>query len=590
MHAPSASTTATAERPKILIPDMVRRAREGFLKLGLASALGAALASVSLPAIADELVVGAIRDQDGAIVAGAGIAAFDAAGRVLGQDRSAADGTFALATPTRPVAVVITARDADSLRLPVPADGSPLAAIVRRHRAADLIPSVADIAALPAGSLSALAEMVPYRVAFPTTISDRWLARGRSVTTVEGLPFYRRGDGGDATSLLPSHAIGSLGVRDALQAPWYGDRAAGGIIDARLFDRADTLRATNGDAAVALGSGHSALAAASWDPDGARRLFAARASETFGPVSADAVALVGTAPGATYGGAGAQLRASGRLYDFGAHVAISADDASTNATRNDGSVTDFAADASGRGPNAIAVRARWRDERGMLGTSDAEHHDAALVFGTSRGNVVRATTALALTYGDEHSYETGTQRGYALLPSLAIDAPLGANWSAHAGAGASSLGTPGYAIARSSLGEIGVAYADRRRISAELIAYTEGTTAPIAVNRGFAAELGWEIAPRVSLRAWTLRDGDALDALTPAYPGGPLQTIVVRRRFYRDVVWLTWDAPARFDLLVRAGLLEGSVRVPLGRRYALTAGSFVRSDATRTLSFGLISR
>jgi hypothetical protein len=567
---------------------MLRRAREGFLKIALAPVFIAALASGSLPAAADELLVGAVRDQDGAIVAGAGVAGLDAGGHVLGRDRSAADGTFALATPTRPAAVVITAPDTDTLRIPVPADGSPLAAIVRRHRAADLIPSVADVAALPAGSLSAIASMVPYRVAFPTTISDRWLARGRSVTTIEGLPFYRRGDGGDASSLLPSHAIGSLDVRDALQASWYGDRAAGGVIDARLFDRADTARATNGDAALELG--HSAFAAASWDPDGARRLIAARASDTFGPVSADAVALVGTAPGATYHGAGAQLRASGRLYDFGGHVALTADDASTNATRNDGSVTDIAVDASGRGPDAIAVRARWRDERGMLGTADAEHHDAALVLGTSRGNVVRATAALALAYGDEHSYETGTQHGYAVLPSFAVDAPLGASWSLHAGAGASSLLTPGYAIARNSLGEIGVAYADRRRIRAEVLAYTEGTTAPTAVNRGFAAALGWEIAPRVSLRAWTLRDGDALDAQTPAYPGGPLQSIVVRRRFDRDVVWLTWDAPTRFDLLVRAGVLEGSLRVPLGRRYALTAGSYMRSDATRTLSFGLIAR
>ena len=590
MHAPSASTAAIAERPKNLIRAIVRRAREGFLKVAPALLLLSALASASLPAAADELVVGAVRDQDGAVVAGAGVAGFDAAGRLLGRDRSAADGTFALATPMRPTTVLITAPDADALRLAVPADGAPLAAIVRRHRAADLIPSVADLAALPAGSFSALASVLPYRVAFPTTISDRWLARGRSVTTVEGLPFYRRGDGGDASSLLPSHAIGSLAVRDALQASWYGDRAAGGIVDARLFDRADTVRVTKGDAALALGGRRFAVAAGSWDPDGARRLFAAHASEVFGPVSADAVALVGTAPGAAYGGAGVQLRAAGRNNDFGAHVALTTDDASTNATRNDGSVTDVAVDASGRGPNAIALRARWRDERGMLGTSDAEHHDAALVLGSARGNVVRATAALALAYGDEHSYESGTRRGFGLLPSLAIDAPLGEGWSLHAGGGASSLGTPGYAIARDSLGEIGVTYADKRRLRAEVQAYAEGATAPTAVNRGFAAALGWEIAPRVSLRAWTLRDGDALGAQTAAYPYGPLQTIVVRRRFDRDVVWLTWDAPTRFDLLVRGGVLEGSVRVPLGRRYALTASSFMRSDATRTLTFGLIAR
>ena len=568
---------------------MVRRAREGFLKIALATFAGL-LAIGSLPARADELLVGAVRDQDGAVVADAAVAGLDTGGRVLGRDRSAADGTFALTTPARPATVVITARDADVLRLTVPSDGSPLAAIVHRHRSTDLIPSVADIAALPAGSLSAVAAVVPYRVAFPTTISDRWLARGRSVTTVEGLPFYRRGDGGDASSLLPSHAIGSIGVRDALQAPWYGDRAGGGAIDVHLFDRSDTVRATNGDAAVAIGRPYAALAAASWDPDGTRRLFAARTSGTLGPVSADAVALFGTAQGTAYGGAGAQLRASGRTYDFGAHVALTADDASTNATRNDGSVADVAIDASGRGPNAIAIRARWRDERGMLGTADAAHHDAALVLGTTRGNTVRASAAVAFAYGDDHSYEMGTAHAFGVLPSLAIDAPLGGNWSAHAGAGAESLGTPGYAIARGSLGEAGIAYADRRRLRAEVFAYAEGTTAPTAVNRGIAAALGWEIAPRVSLRAWTLRDGDELEAQTAVYPGAPLQAVVVQRRFNRDIVWLTWDATARFDLLIRDGALEGSVRVPLGRRYALTAGSYLRNDATRTLSVGLAAR
>src|SRR6202035_5485702 len=97
-----------------------------------------------------------------------------------------------------------------------------------------------------------------------------------------------------------------------------------------------------------------------------------------------------------------------RLHDFGAYVALTSDDASTSATRDAGSVADAAVDVSGRGPDAIAIRARWRDERGQLGTTDAEHHDAALVLGTARGNVVRASAAVALAYGDEHSYDGGT--------------------------------------------------------------------------------------------------------------------------------------------------------------------------------------
>ena len=545
----------------------------------------------SSAAQADELVVGALRDQDGAVVAGASITALDAAGAVLARDRSAADGTFALATPSHPATVVVSAENAEPVRLTVPAGGAPLTAIVRRHRAADLVPGVADVAALPAGAPGDVAAVVPYRVVFPGTISDRWLARGRSVTTIEGLPFYRRADGADTTTLLPAHGFGALDVRDPLQAPWYGDRAGGGLIDFRLFDRADAVRATNRDAALAVGRDPGAVAAFSFDPGGVRRLVAAPASESFGPLRASFVALAGSTPDGHYAGAGADLRAALRTYDLGAHVGLTADDASLNGTSDDGSVTDLALDASGRGPNAIALRARYRYERGALGATQAEHRDAALVLGTSRGNVVRATAALAIAYGGEQSYDVGIDsNATALLPSFALDAPLGPNWTLHTGIGTSTLGTPGYALARGTLGEASIAYSDRHRLRAELVAYSEGDVAPSAVNRGFGASLGWEIAPRVSLRAWSLRDGDVLDATTVSYPGGAPQMFQIRRRFDRDVVWLTWDAPARFDLLVRGGALEGNARVPVGKRYALTVGSYLGRDRHRVFSAGLAGR
>ena len=534
-------------------------------------------------------MVGALRDQDGTVVAGAAVAALDANGGVLARDRSAPDGTFALTTPARPVAVLVQAEDAEPLRVPVPADGSPIAAIVRHHRAADRLPSTADVAALPAGSLGEVGSVLPYRVAFPGSISDRWLARGRGVVTVEGLSFYRRGDGGDTTSLLPAHSFGALDVRDPLQGVWYGDRGGGGVVDARLFDRQDALRATNRDGAVMLGRTSALLASESADPDGLRRLLAAQTAAAFGPVSARFVALLGDAPGAHYAGAGAELRAATQRTDLAARVQLTSDDADA-ALRDDGAVAGFTLDAAGRGPNALAVRARWRDEHAVLGDAAVEHHDAALVFGTARGNVARVTAALALAYGDEHPAEAGTYGGLSLLPSLALDAPLGEGWSFHAGAGSSSLGTPGYGIARASLGEAALAYTDRRRLHAELWAYSEGDTAPTAVNRGFAASLGWEIAPRLSLRAWSLRDGDALDTSVPLYPGGPQRTLRFTNLFDRDVVWLTWDAPARFDVLLRNGALEGNVRVPLGARYALSAGTFRARGARRTVTFGLVAR
>ena len=251
----------------------------------------------------------------------------------------------------------------------------------------------------------------------------------------------------------------------------------------------------------------------------------------------------------------------------------------------------MALDASGRGPNAIAVRARWRDERGTLSTAVAQHRDAALVLGTTRGSVVRVTAAVALAYGAEDRYEAGARAALAVLPTLSMDAPLGANWTLHLGGGGSTLGTPGFGIARASLGEAGIAYTDRRRLRAELLAHTESDNAPAAVNRGVAAAVGWEIAPRLSLRAWSLRDGDLFDAAGAApYPGGPPRTITIGERFDRDVLWLTWDAPTRFDLLLRNGALEGNVRVPLGARYALTVGTYRRPDTTSAVSLGIVAR
>jgi hypothetical protein len=599
-QAPSASTAAIAQRKISLIRSIVRHAREGFLKAGLVAALFLG----PLPAQADELVVGALRDQDGYVVAGAAVVALDAGGGILARDRSAADGTFALTTPVRPAAVLVTADDATPLRIAVPPGSSPLAAVVRRHRSADLVPSVADISALPAGALDAVGSVLPYRVTFPGVLSDRWLSRGRGVATVEGLPFYRRSDGGDTTSLLPAHAFGAVDVRGTLDAPWYGDRAGGGIVDARLFDRADVVRATNSDAAVAFGRNPLVLGAMSWDADGVRRLVAARANGALGPASATVVALVGDAPGTHYAGAGTELHAATRTFDLGARLGVTTDVAD-GAARNDGSVVDATFDVSGRGPNAIAMRARWRGERDAIGVVAAEHHDAALVFGTTRGNVTRVTAAVALAHGDEEAYQAGSQSAFAVLPSLALDTPLAANWSLHLGGGQSTLGTPGFGIARASVAEAGIAYADRRRVRAEFVAYSEGDRGPTAVNRGFAASLGWEIAPRVSLRAWSLRDGDHVETLSaatapapiyppPLYPALPSaslpQTITVANRFDRDVVWLTWDAPTRLDLLLRNSALEASLRIPLGARYALSLASYRRRDATGALSFGLVAR
>ncbi len=570
------------------MPTIVPGSREAFLSRVRAAAWALAVAFAALPgpASADELLVGALRDQDGAVVTNARVVAVDARGTPLARDRSAADGTFALSAPGTPVAVLVRADDADPLRIPVAGDGRPLVGIVRRHRAADRVPTPADVAALPAGSLAALAAVIPYRVA-GEWISDRALDRDRGVVTIEGLPFYRPGDDTDATTLLPDHAAGALLADGPLAAPWYGDRGGGGLIDAQLFDRSDALRLTTGGVAAAGGSALSGFAAESWDADGARRVAAARGEIAIPGGSASFVALTGVTPDTAYAGFGAELRVAGPRLLTDARFALTRDDATDAAYGpDDGTVASATLDLSGPGPDALLVRARWRDEQAAYGDVTGEHHDAALVLGTSRGETTRVALAVAFEDGDERYDGIAPRSALAILPAIAVDTPLAANWTLHAGLADSTLGTPGDALARGSLGEAGVAYDDKHRLRAEILAYAESEDDPHTLARGIAASLNWEIAPRLSLRAWTLND-----LVTPL--AGPFAASAPppgATPYRPGLLWLTWDAGARVDLLVRGGALEGGLRLPLGRRAVLSLGSFRRPTGRRDFDLGLVAR
>jgi hypothetical protein len=578
----SASAAIRAQRRKF-IGAIVPRVREAILSLAVA------LAALVCPlaANADELLVGALRDQDGAVVVGARISALDASGTVVARDRSAADGTFALTVPGTPVAVLVDADDADPLRIAVTPSGAPLVAILHRYRSADVVPSAADVSALPAGSLAALASVIPFRVT-NGSISDRALGDDRGAVTVEGLEFYRPDGSSDATDLLPGHAVGAVSAIGPLSAPWYGDRAGGGLIDARLFDRTDDVRLTGADAFVEAGSRLAGLAATSWDPDGQRRLVAARDEFAIGPASATVVALAGDAPDAVYDGVGANLRFAGPRLQSDAQLQFTRDAATDVRYGIDaGNVVSATLDLSGPGPDALLVRGRWRDEQSAYGDAAFDHHDAAIVVGTDRGAVTHVSVALALAYGDD-AYDGKTTSGLALLPTVSIDTPLQGNWSLHAGLADATLDTPGDAQARASLGEAGLVFA-AHRLRAEALVYAEAASDPRALDRGVAVDVGWEIAPRVSLRTWTLNDLTTANTIGYPPPYAPAQGLNVEA-YRRGLVWLTWDAPARFDVLVRAGALEGDARIPLGSRYALSAGSYRAASGHRIFDVGLIAR
>ena len=587
--AASASAAVISARRRLPILTIVPRSHEEFLRALVAVILGL-LMCVPTAALADTLTVGAVRDQDGAAIAGARVTAVDAAGRNLAADRTAIDGTFAVSSGAAPSAVIVVAPYARAVRAAVSADGSPVIVLVLRSRAADAVPSAADVAALPSASLSALASVVPYRVAGRNNISDAYFDRGAGAVTLDGLPFYRRGDGANATPLAPTHAVGALTALSPDDAALYGDRGGGGLIDGDVLDGSDAVRLDNRDLVVRTGgSGFAATLAHSYDDDGMRTMAAVRDAIPFTNGSLTFNALAGSSPLTSYDGLGAQLRMASAERDLRVEGSLTSDAGVNGGSAETGSVAEFSADLRGRGPDAVLVQLRTRTELGTSGDDPAAHRDSALVLQTERGSVVRVAASVAFADGSDGGYASGAfTTEAAILPSLTIDAPLSAQWSLHGGYVTSTLGTPGFALARAALSEAALRYADGRGFLAEFDAFDEHDGTPQASTAGLAASVGWSIAPHLSLRSWLLRDSDAMiSASAPLYYGDPVTTTTSDRAYRRNLVWLTYDAPTRIDLLLRGGALEGSLRAPVGRRTSLTAGVAKTPRGVRQFDAGL---
>ena len=100
----------------------------------------------------------------------------------------------------------------------------------------------------------------------------------------------------------------------------------------------------------------------------------------------------------------------------------------------------------------------------------------------------------------------------------------------------------------------------------------------------------WQIAPRLSLRYWTLNDSQQLFGGPNAYlpPATPVP-------LGRQVLWMTYQAPAgiRFDAILQRNVtnvsewsLDGAVVVPLTSRLNFVAGTS-RPNGMRAYSAGL---
>ncbi len=567
------------------------------------------------------LLTGSVRDQTGAVPA-ARIVVRDAKGRAVGSARTARDGTFAAVLEGAAASVEVECVYCAPLREPVPAGGAVVLLVTRFTALESGAPDGADLAALPYRDPAQAVALAPFVVASQTggglvaSLSDRGLGGGDGLVFDRGVPAYDPASADPGLFAYPGRSLGAVSYLPASRAFEYGSYAGGGSFALDPFggEGGGTEFDTGWGFALAqrLQTGPvQAMFAGSSDPDGVLR------------ERIDLGASAALGGGTLRAGASVASQSVDDLYVADARSRALASLVYTEVSQR--AVTDLAIDAleshaayelpdaygQPEATAASALDARIRVERpawlsvaygGFVRRANAGYGDAygappGAAYDTESAYVEAAhdgvpgfAAGLGVQHSDARPDSTDTTSGETVvLPSLTANAGLGADVSLRAGI-SSALRAPlpyqlpqyasdAYVLERSTVEEAGLAFDDLRRFQAGATAFAErstGLTQQHLGGVGFSA--AWQIAPRLSLRAWTLHDALDADAQSLTDQPGDVGTSLSRA-----VAWLSYEAPGglRVDLLAR-GARDASGResdidadfvAPLRPGLALTAGS-----------------
>jgi hypothetical protein len=571
------------------------------------------------------LLVGSVRDTEGNALAGASVTARDSRGTVVGHDRTAANGTFAIVPDGTAVELDVTCTYCRSEHVSAGANTNFAIVVLRYTALAGGVPSGGDLQALPYVRPADVLGLIPYALPAPSgnDVSDRGLQRGHGLILDGGAPVYDISTGESALIDFPGRYMQQIDAISADQAFRYGSYAGGGTFALDQLGDTTLLSGDSGEpSTLALEPRFGVLAPAAGlsDEDGfvQRRAdldvatpFAGGALRA-GITEADSAATPG--PFDAYRNiqiARVSYATESRNYisSLGATTAAwNETDGLANASETGGSDTSFSARLER--PNGIDVAAgasftaqTGYDEtstnaallsgRVTTGTAYLEAHGDARAVGFFAG--------LGLSNVTQHdSFDSITKSGseLVLLPSLEVHANSGL-FGLSAGL-SNSLRAPTLleveaansdALERGNLLDATLSYDDRARLRLEATVfqeYLQGASAQRTL--GLGGSLVWQIAPRLSLRFWTLNDSQQLftgpNAYLPPMTPAPLG---------RQVLWTTYQAPAgiRFDAILQRNVtngsqlsLDGDVVVPLTARLNLVAGTS-RPNGKRSYSAGL---
>ncbi len=583
---------------------------------GFIAALWFAVAAAAAASGATGLIVGSIRDENGDPLTGASVTVLDAAGRAVGRDVVDGRGTFAARTNGDPVAVQIVCRHCAPARVPL-AGRTELTVIVQHYAALErTTPDAADLAALPYGRIGDALALTPFALpaADGTSISDRGLGGGSGLIVDDGAPAGLLAD-------FPNRYARTVAVESPGTAYRYAGDGGGGRFEIDQGAGGDGAAAADGGEAPALalepslGPLRPSLGVSSDDGMLARRadldavaplgggyVRAGLGSASLETTAADAYARTVDLVHVAYATASRTYRtfASFSASDAG----VTSDSSSAGEYRSSYLNADLRVERPGPITLALGASAVQQTADGALPQYAAYDHagrsfDKTTYIEAFAGDA-RASFDVGLGLGsaavdDSPLYAKASGHTTLLLPSLAARVALGSDAYLRAGYSQSaqlpvlpqtdvSGAIPGAALdfERGELLESALGYDAGGRVNAEAIAYREYRRGIDEGGiEGTGISVAWQAAPRLTIRAWTLRDAPSATFAPQSTSVSPYAGTDL---IGKQLAWLTYaNGPdgLRFDAIAHRDVtaagaslyLDGDVLVPLISHLAVTAGT-----------------
>lgn len=556
----------------------------------------------ALPARAQTpLVVGSVRDQSGAPIEGARVSAVDGSGRAASAATDRA-GTFALHAEGVS-AVSIECRYCLPARVAV-RPGEPVVAIVRRYQAlVSYSPSSGDVDNLPYAHVESSAALRPFSLLAQSSsnypgsrLSDRGLSGTGSLTIDDTVPYYDVVWGESPYWTMPANYQRTAELQNASNAYLYGNQAGGGTAILQPFLAGSNAQAATigGDtiARAQVGSDASALAFGTYSNDEESR----QSGDGFAtlPVGGTSTLSIagGSQQGREYGNPGSLLASSFTYGDatfsaggplnltlsaladrgsyaltFGEYPIETAwsDTSFTAGIRSNGSVAGFA-DLSARSSSGFYDAQALPYGPPRIGATLAQTRaDAGVEASGTAYDVTAGVGAFWINYGGGSGGYSWPAKAILAVPSLQATLFPSGKWSVNLqGSGSFDLPTfvqqYGYAEApastvalnRNALFGGSLDYTDFGRLRLSFEAASEsvrGADDGSITSAGVAAT--WQVAPALSLRAWTMHVTDTAPVYSVGLPyGGNAPTV--------GALWLTYDngGAMRVDAIYRRDLLD----------------------------------